>query len=128
VSRSHPVHELADRLVDDVAAVAPMVATYAGIEGHDHRWGDLGPDGLDAQVDLLRRTRRSIESLPPPESPDDALALRALIDHLDPLIEAHEHDDVLRDVAHIASTVPEMRDLLQLHDLQSELTELRGHR
>jgi uncharacterized protein (DUF885 family) len=120
VARSHPVHDLADRYVDDVAAVSPMAATYAGIDGHDHRWGDLGPDGLDAQADLLRRTRRALDELPPPEDADDALAIRALIDHLDPLIEAHDHDDVLRDVAHIASTVPEMRDLLQLHDLQTE--------
>ena len=120
MSEVHPVHELADAFVDAYAALSPMVATYAGIEGHDHRWGDLGPDGLAAELALLRRTRRELDALPPTTNADDALAVRVLIDHLDPIIEAHEHDDPLRDLGHIASTFPEVRDILQLHDLTDD--------
>jgi uncharacterized protein (DUF885 family) len=120
VSQEHPVFVLADRFVDAYAALAPMHATYAGIEGHDHRWGDLGPDGLTAELELLRSTRAGLEALPPAVDADDALAMRVIADHLDPIIEAHEHDDVLRDVAHIASTFPSLRDLLSLQDLATE--------
>lgn len=120
MSHQHPVHALADRFVDEFAALSPMLATFAGIAGHDHRWGDLGPDGLAAEAALLLRVRRELDTLPPAEDADDRLAVRVLRDHLDPLLEEHEHDDPLRDVGHIATTVPEMRDLLQLHDLDDE--------
>lgn len=120
MSQQHPVHDLADRFVDAYAGLSPMAATYAGIEGHDHRWGDLGPDGLAAEEALLRRTLRELTELPPPGDDDDALAMRVIADHLTPILEAHDHDDPLRDLGHIASTMPEIRDVLQLHDLTSE--------
>src|SRR5690606_12872746 len=65
----HPVFALADAFVDAFAAVRPLEATFVGVHGHDHRWGDLGPDGLAAEADLLRDTRARLAALPPADDP-----------------------------------------------------------
>jgi hypothetical protein len=37
---------IADRYVDECVTRYPEIATYLGVEGHDHEWGDYSPDGL----------------------------------------------------------------------------------
>ncbi len=120
-SSRHPVFDLADRFVDAFAATAPMEATFAGIDGHDDRWGDLSPDGIVAMDGLLRDTRAELDRMPPPTDEDTALAVRALADHLDPLIAEHDHDDPLRDLAHLGSTITLLPEVLGLHDPETEL-------
>jgi uncharacterized protein (DUF885 family) len=48
------VDEIADRFVEDWAALSPLTATYAGIPGHESELPDLSPDGY-AQRELLMR-------------------------------------------------------------------------
>ncbi len=112
----HPVYDIADRYVDAYAALRPIDATFAGIDGHDHRWGDLGPDGVEATTDLFRRTRAALTGLPPAEDRWAGLAVRVLDDHLALQLERHDHDDPLRDLAHIASTIPSSREALEVQD------------
>jgi len=112
----HPVYDLADRYVDGLAEVAPMLATFAGIDGHDDRWGDLSPAGVAAHETLVRGVRAELDRLPPAADDDIRLAIRALADHLDPQIEEHDHDDHLRDLAHLGSTIPSIPEVLGLHD------------
>jgi uncharacterized protein (DUF885 family) len=114
VTAAHPVFALADDYVEAFAALRPVEATFAGVDGHDHRWGDLGPDGLEATADLLRRTRAELAALPTTDDRWASLAVRVLDDELAEQLDRHEHDDPLRDLAHIASTVPEMREALEL--------------
>ena len=45
---------LADALVDTLAALRPMLATYWGVPGHDHRWDDLSPEGVARAASTLR--------------------------------------------------------------------------
>lgn len=116
MTTDHPVFGLADRFVDETAALSPMAATYIGVGGHDHRWGDLGPDGVAAEADLLQRTRAELDALPAPRNADEQLAIRALRDHLDPRLDEHAHGEPFRDVSHIASTVPGLRDILEVQD------------
>ena len=40
-----------DAYVEELAALDPLTATYAGVPGHDHRLPDLSPAGLDAVDD-----------------------------------------------------------------------------
>lgn len=97
-----------------------MQATFAGIHGHDDRWGDLSPTGVAAHAELVRGVRADLDRLPPATDADTRLAIRALADHLDPQIEEHEHDDPLRDLAHLGSTIPSIPEILSLHDPTTE--------
>jgi uncharacterized protein (DUF885 family) len=110
----HPVFALSSRFVDDVAALEPMTATFLGLPGQDDRWGDLSPAGADARAELLRRTRDELAALPPADSHWAALAARVLAEDLEDGLASHEHGDHLRDLAHLASTVPSMRELCEL--------------
>ena len=55
-AQSHPVFALSSDFVDEVAALAPTWATYAGVAGVDHRWPDLSPAG-HAAVRILAQLR-----------------------------------------------------------------------
>lgn len=114
---SHPVFALADTFVEAHAAVRPLEATFAGIAGHDDRWGDLGPDGHAAEADLLRHTRKELRTLPDPTDRWARLAVRVLDEELTLRLDRHEHDEPLRDIAHLSSTVPEMREALEVQDI-----------
>ena len=114
---AHPVFALSDRFVDDYAALWPIRATYEGVPGHDHEWGDLGPSGVQARQDMLVRYRRELAALPPATEADDVLAARVLTELVEQHLEVFEHDDHLRDVGHMASTVPDMRDVLDVQSI-----------
>jgi uncharacterized protein (DUF885 family) len=114
---SHPVFPLADAYVDAYAAVRPLEATFAGVGGHDDRWGDLGPDGIAAEHDLLRRTRAELAELPGSEDRWARLAVRVLDDELALLLDRHDHGEPFRDVAHLSSTVPQLREALEVQDV-----------
>ena len=53
-----------DQFVEDLAALDPLTATFAGIAGHDHEWPDLSPDGLTAVEDLHRTALADVRDLP----------------------------------------------------------------
>jgi uncharacterized protein (DUF885 family) len=114
VTVPHPVFALADDYVDAFAALRPVEATFAGVDGHDDRWGDLGPDGLERIAELLRSTRSELEALPDTDDRWASLAVRVLVEEFAEQLDRHEHDEPLRDLAHIASTVPNMREALEL--------------
>jgi uncharacterized protein (DUF885 family) len=116
----HPVHDLSDRFVDDAAATSPMLATFAGVRGHDDRWGDLAPAGIVAEVELLQRTREQLAALPPTDERWDAVASRALREHLDIELADHANDERYLDVAHLGSTVPSMREILEAQQTSTE--------
>ncbi|MES9543823.1 DUF885 family protein [Actinomadura sp. NPDC000600] len=56
--------DLADRYVDEFAALDPCLAAMMGIAGQDARLTDYGPDGLAARADLTRRTLADLERVP----------------------------------------------------------------
>ncbi len=49
-----PVDAVCDQYVEDLAALDPIAATYAGIAGHDHELPDLSPTGSQAGEALTR--------------------------------------------------------------------------
>jgi uncharacterized protein (DUF885 family) len=117
---SHPVFALSARFVDDVAALNPMTATFLGVAGHDDRWGDVGLAGAQANVELLRRTQAELEALPSTDGDRWAeLARRVLAEELQDGLEQHEHGDHLLDLAHLASTIPGMRELAEMQPIDT---------
>ena len=56
------VFRLADAYVDELCALDPFSATALGIPGHDDDVTDFSPDGVEAHVDLERRTLRALDA------------------------------------------------------------------
>ena len=65
-----PIFDLADRTVEQAAALDPCSATGDGISGHDHLLTDFSPDGHHARADLLRHTLTELGSLDPTDDAD----------------------------------------------------------
>ncbi|WP_131740226.1 DUF885 domain-containing protein [Actinomadura roseirufa] len=66
--------DLADRYMDEFAALDPCLAAMMGIAGQDARLTDYSPDGAAARADLARATlaeldRLTSRSVPPPSGP-----------------------------------------------------------
>ena len=52
-----------DQYVEDLAALDPITATFAGIAGHDAELPDLSPDGFAAVEELHRRALADVAAL-----------------------------------------------------------------
>jgi uncharacterized protein (DUF885 family) len=111
---SHAVFAVSDRLVDRYAALRPMLATVLGLPGHDHEWGDLGPDGVAAERDLVAATGTELDGLPPADERWAGLAVRVLADELAAQAAVLDAGERHLDVAHGGSTVQAMHDVLEI--------------
>ncbi len=113
------IWELSDTAVDDMAALDPVEATYAGIEGHDHRWSDYSPDGIEAGVDYIRDLRRRIEALPDVTDPWEKRATGVARMFTDLEISRATHEDVYREVRTLACPLYEVREVFDVMDTES---------
>ncbi len=89
---------LSDDLVERLADLYPVDATYAGIPGRDDRWHDLSPDGTAAAVAVLQELRSKVADLPAPPDRWHDLAGRVAADHLDLALEWYATGEHLRDL------------------------------
>ncbi len=90
-----PVREaddVAERFVVDMAAADPIMATFAGIAGHEDRLPDLTPDGYAAREELLRRARAEMQRTTPSDD-RERVAQSSFLERADTelaLSEAHQ--------------------------------------
>jgi len=63
---------IAEQYVADVAAADPVLATFAGIAGHEAELPDYTPDGYAARTELLRRARAAMASATPSDDRERA--------------------------------------------------------
>lgn len=115
-AQSHPVFALSSDFVDEVAALAPTWATYAGVAGVDHRWPDLSPAGHAAALGQYRAMVERLDALPPPETKWDRLAFEAIGSFLTDKIEWYEFNDHLRGLDSIASEAQTIVDIFEHMD------------
>ena len=84
--------DVAERFVVDMAAADPIMATFAGIAGHEDRLPDLTPDGYAAREDLLRRARAEMQRTTPSDD-RERVAQSSFLERADTelaLSEAHQ--------------------------------------
>ena len=105
---------LADRYVDQLAALQPMLATQMGVPGFDGQWGVQDPSGWQDIGALFKRTLSVIEALPPSDRHREQLGRRVLKDHLSGRVERIEHGHPLQDLNNIASPVQGFRETFDL--------------
>ncbi len=125
------MYAIADRYIDELAALDPIAATGMGIAGHDDRLPDLSPDGLAARDELHRRTLATIAAAPV-ESDRDRVARSLMEDRLGLSCERFDNGDPLRDVRVLGSRMGSVRstfDLMRLeddHDWQTAAQRMRA--
>src|SRR3954449_8702754 len=103
------VDAIAERYVEEAAALDPVLATYSGVAGHDHRLPDLSPDGFEARDGLNRKVLADVRDAPPVDE-RERVAREAFIERLGLAVEL------------AASGIPRS----QVSVSSSELHSLRG--
>ncbi len=117
--QSHPIFALSAAFVDEVAALAPTWATYAGVAGNDHRWPDLSPAGHEAALAHYRGMVERLAELPRPETKWERLAFQAVGGFLADKIAWYEAKDHFRDLDSIASEAQTIVDIVEHMDKTS---------
>jgi uncharacterized protein (DUF885 family) len=119
-SQSLPsVRGVADRYVEQLAALDPCTATYAGIAGHDHEITDFSPDAVAARAQLARDTLAELATAPI-ETDDDRIAAEVMKDRLQVGIDIFDAAEELRPLRIIGSPVQEVRSCFDLMSFDSE--------
>src|SRR5687767_14671352 len=78
---SRPVDAVADRYVEEAAALDPAMAAYAGIAGHDDRLPDLSPAGFAERLELDRSALAAARAAAPVDEREQ-LAQDAFVERL----------------------------------------------
>ncbi|MBK5222059.1 MAG: DUF885 domain-containing protein [Acidimicrobiia bacterium] len=113
-----PVYRIADRFIDEVAAIDPIAATSWGIPGHDDRLPDLSPDG-EAESDALGQRTLAQLAEAPIESDRDRVAAAFMTERLDLSREQFAAGDHLRSIRVLGSPMGSVRAAFDLMRLES---------
>jgi uncharacterized protein (DUF885 family) len=113
------IDDLADRYVDEWAALNPTGATYAGIKGHDDKLDDFSPGGFAAQADLTRRTLAAITVVEPATEPE-RVAKEAMVERLGLELERYDAGEVTSELNVIASALHGLRMVFDLMPTEGE--------
>lgn len=105
-----PVYAIADRYVDEIAALNPLAATSMGVPGHDDEMPDLSPAG-SAEVDALHQRTLADLAAAPRHDDRDRVAADYMIDRLELSRERHGAGDDLRSVRVIGSPMGSVRSV-----------------
>jgi uncharacterized protein (DUF885 family) len=100
---------LSDALVESLAALRPMQATFWGVSGYDDRWDDLSPEGVARVADALRSWRDRVRALPPQSDRWGKLAVHVMLDAIELDLDGIEHGEHLLDLNSIASSFQAVR-------------------
>lgn len=109
--QNHPIYQLSNEIVDELASTFPDIATEVGIEGHDDKWTDFSPEGAEDALQTLRRLRSRVEDLPSPETDWDRLAIELAKGTLEEEASYFEHNDHLRNLNSMASSLQGIREI-----------------
>jgi uncharacterized protein (DUF885 family) len=113
------ITELADRYVDEFAALDPLSATYYGIAGYDHLLPDLSPDGYAAAAEHTRRTLAELAGTEPADGAE-RVAKEAMAERLELELERY-HAGVLASELNVISSA--LHTLRMTFDLMARGTE-----
>lgn len=114
--------EISDRLCEEISDIIPVAATYFGVPGRDHLWGDFSPTG---QAALAALSSRYIAELAPHlDHPEEKqrLASRAITADLQEKVDRYEAGEHLIAMNHIFSPPQIARDVFDVMDPSDEKT------
>lgn len=107
------VDRIAERWVDEIVRLNPVVGTHIGRTSEDHRLPDYSPEGHAAVVDSTRVTLAELRGATPADDVD-RITVADLGSELELDLEADAVGLPLRDLNVIASPAQEIRDVFDL--------------
>ncbi|GAA0439527.1 hypothetical protein Aca07nite_48890 [Actinoplanes capillaceus] len=113
------IDELANRYVDEWAALNPTGATATGITGYEDKTDDLSPEGFEAQAELLRRTINDLD-VTEPEHESEQVAKDAMLERLGLQLAQYDAGYVSTDISVITSSLHELRMVLDVMPTEGE--------
>ena len=113
------VDDIANRYVDEIAELDPVLATFAGIAGHDDRMTDYSPDGWAAAAELDRRTLAALDNVEPVDGRESA-AREAMQERLSVSLERYDAGIAQHDLNVIDSPMQHIRQVFDLMPADTE--------
>jgi uncharacterized protein (DUF885 family) len=113
------IDDLADRYVEDWAALEPLGATHVGISGYDDKLTDLSPEGFAALADLDRRTLAQIDAVQPADE-RERVAKEAMQERLGLSLARYDAGEVTSELNVISSSLHALRSVFDLMPLEGE--------
>ncbi|HWG25366.1 DUF885 domain-containing protein [Actinospica sp.] len=113
------LNQIAEDYVERAAALNSILATYAGIAGHDDELPDLTTDGFDQRSELDRATLAAVDALTP-QTDAERVARLAMVERLGLAVETHEAGDDTSALNVIASGFHEVRGSFDLMATEGE--------
>jgi uncharacterized protein (DUF885 family) len=113
------IDDIADRYVEEWAALSPIEATYAGIAGHDGTFDDLSPEGYAAKADLVRRTLSELATVPPADHAE-RVARASMEERLGLWLDRYDAGDLTSEINVIASALHDARGTFDLMPTEGE--------
>ncbi|HXW45407.1 MAG TPA: DUF885 domain-containing protein [Streptosporangiaceae bacterium] len=110
---------IADQYVDRAAALDPLLATYAGIAGHDDELPDLSQDGFAARAELDRSTLAALEAAQAPGLREQ-VARAAMQERLGLAAECYDAGDTTSQLNVMASWVQYVREVFDVMPTEGE--------
>jgi uncharacterized protein (DUF885 family) len=107
------IDDLADRYVDEWAALNPTGATFAGISGYDDKTDDLSPAGFEAQAELTRRTLNDLDVIEP-QHVSDQVAKEAMQERLGLELARHDAGYSSSEISVISSGLHTLRGVFDM--------------
>ncbi len=116
---SRPVDDVAERFVDDYAALDPVAATYIGLPGFEDRLTDLSPDGFGARADLTRRALAAATAARPSDEREQ-VARDAFLERLGLDVELDDAHVPQSQVSVLTSGLHDVRSVFDLMPTDGE--------
>jgi uncharacterized protein (DUF885 family) len=113
------IDDIAERYVEQWAALDPIGATFVGVAGHEDRLTDLSPEGYAALADLDRRALAQLNLVTPADA-DEQTAKDAMVERLGVALERYEAGQITSDVNVIASALHGVRGTFDLMPTEGE--------
>ena len=113
------INNIADQYVEQAAALDPVLATGAGIAGHDHEMTDLSPAGFAGRAELDRSTVAALTRARA-ETEREETARAAMIERLGLAVEQYDAGETTAELNVIASWVQGVRQIFDLMPTEGE--------
>jgi uncharacterized protein (DUF885 family) len=113
------IDEIADRYVDEWAALEPIGATYVGVAGYDAELTDFSIDGFAARAELDRRTLAQVDRVTPVDE-RERVAQEAMQERLRLAVALYDAGETISELNVISSPLHWLRSIFDLMPLEGE--------